>query len=236
MEPAFVLHRWPYQDSSLLVELLSAHQGRFRVIAKGAKRPKSRWRSILQPFTPLLVQTKGRGELQTLTAAEAYEAPFNLHAHALYSGFYVNELVQRLTTPYQAVDELFHYYHDTLAMLAQTTHVEPILRRFEWQLLCHLGHGFDWSNDAMQQPIERQLTYQFNPELGFQPVDQQRLDSASRQLVISGADIAQIAAFEQLDQRLLSLLKRIMRAALHPYLGEQPLRSRQLFTQFKDNS
>src|SRR5690554_2418718 len=111
MEPAFVLHRWPYQDSSLLVELLSAEQGRFRVIAKGAKRPKSRWRSILQPFTPLQIDSRGRGDLQTLTAAEASDNAIALQGHALYSGFYLNELVQRLTTPHQAIDRLFDDYH-----------------------------------------------------------------------------------------------------------------------------
>lgn len=238
MEPAFVLHRWPYQDSSLLVELVSAQHGRFRVIAKGAKRAKSRWRSILQPFTPLLVQTKGRGELQTLTAAEASASAFSLKGHALYSGFYVNELMQRLTTPHQAIDELFSHYQDTLTMLAQTSHVEPILRRFEWQLLCHLGHGFDWASDTDQQPIQALRSYQFNPEHGFRLADMSLAETlpSANVLVLSGAEIQQIAAFEQLDARLLNLLKRIMRVALQPYIGEQPLRSRQLFVQFKDKS
>lgn len=246
MEPAFVLHRWPYQDSSLLVELLSAQQGRFRVIAKGAKRPKSKWRSILQPFTPLLVQAKGRGELLTLSAAEASDQAMNLQGHALYSGFYVNELVQRLTPPHQAIDELFHDYHETLSMLAQASHVEPVLRRFEWQLLCHLGHGFDWHADDQQQPFLAEQTYQFRPERGFFIAAPNALENSAAEtplnpysaaeFLMTGADITRIAAFEQLDQRLLNLLKRIMRSALQPYLGDKPLRSRQLFTQFKDKS
>lgn len=233
MEPAFVLHRWPYQDSSLLVELFSAEHGRFRAIAKGAKRPKSAWRSILQPFTPLQISTRGRHELQTLVAAEAIDTSLNLKGTALYSGFYVNELVQRLTTPYHVVDGLFQDYQETLELLTQVSHVEPILRRFEWQLLCHLGHGFDWHMDTHEQPIIATQTYQFIPESGFS------LTNASNQadiIVLNGADILRLGDFEVADQRLLNLFKRLMRVALQPYLGSQPLRSRQLFVQFKDMS
>lgn len=233
MEPAFVLHRWPYQDSSLLLELFSAEQGRFRAIAKGAKRPKSPWRSILQPFTPLQINTRGRHELQTLVAAEALDASLHLTGTALYSGFYVNELVQRLTTPYHVVDGLFQDYHETLELLTQVTHVEPILRRFEWQLLCHLGHGFDWHMDTQEQPIRATQTYQFIPEAGFS------LTNAAEQadiLLLSGADIIRLSDFAVSDQRLLNLFKRLMRVALQPYLGPHPLQSRQLFVQFKDLS
>jgi DNA repair protein RecO (recombination protein O) len=99
MHPAFVLHRWPYQDTSLLVELFSPEYGRFRVIAKGAKRPRNAWRSILQPFVPLIVATRGRHELQTLISAEASAAAIPLSGSNLYSGFYLNELIQRLTSP-----------------------------------------------------------------------------------------------------------------------------------------
>ncbi|RZQ56710.1 DNA repair protein RecO [Pseudidiomarina tainanensis] len=233
MEPAFVLHRWPYQDSSLLLELFSAEQGRFRAIAKGAKRPKSPWRSILQPFTPLQISTRGRHELQTLVAAEALDSSLKLSGTALYSGFYVNELVQRLTTPYHLVDGLFQDYRETLELLTQVTHVEPILRRFEWQLLCHLGHGFDWHMDTQEQPISATQTYQFIPEAGFS------LTNAEEQadvLLLSGADIIRLSDFAVSEQRLLNLFKRLMRVALQPYLGPQPLRSRQLFVQFKDLS
>lgn len=233
MEPAFVLHRWPYQDSSLLVELFSAEHGRFRAVAKGAKRPKSPWRSILQPFTPLQISTRGRHELQTLVAAESIDTSLNLKGTALYSGFYVNELVQRLTTPYHVVDGLFQDYQETLELLTQVSHVEPILRRFEWQLLCHLGHGFDWHMDTHEQPIIATQTYQFIPESGFS------LNNASNQadiIVLNGADILRLGDFEVADQRLLNLFKRLMRVALQPYLGNQPLRSRQLFVQFKDMS
>lgn len=233
MVPAFVLHRWPYQDTGLLVELITADQGRFRVIAKGAKRPKSPWRSILQPFVPLHITSQGRHELQTLTAAEATAAAIPLRGQAFYSGFYVNELVQRLTTPYHLVDGLFDDYQQTIHGLALTDSIEPLLRRFEWQLLNHLGHGFDWFTDVNQQQIAAEQWYQFIPEAGFMPNNE---GTTSTGLVLRGEDIMQLTDFSVTDKRLLNILKRLMRAALSPYLGEQPLRSRQLFLQLKDIS
>ncbi|HET8817696.1 MAG TPA: DNA repair protein RecO [Pseudidiomarina sp.] len=221
MEAAFVLHRWPYQETSLIVELYSRTQGRMRVIAKGAKRPKSPWRSILQPFVPMTIETRGRHELQTLTHAESISGSLQLRGRQLYSGFYLNELIQRLTTPYQANETLFDDYQETLELLQAVDQVEPLLRRFEWQLLHHSGHAFDWQHDVESgadiQPLKH---YNFIPEQGF---------IESTQGTFSGADLLKLNHFEINDDRLLRLMKQIMRMALQPYLGDQPLRSRALF-------
>lgn len=226
MQPAYVLHRWPYQDSSLLVELFTLQHGRFRVIAKGAKRPKSRWRSILQPFTPLLVETRGKHELQTLVDAEASAPAFALQGVNLYSGFYLNELLQRLTSIYQPLDGVFDDYQQALQLLTQMAQIEPVLRRFEWQLLCHLGHGFDWFYDTQQQPVVANSHYLFVPEAGFSAV-------SATPHSYAGSDLLKLAAFELNDSRLLNVFKRLMREALAPYLGPTPLRSRELFIQLQ---
>lgn len=221
MQAAFVLHRWPYQETSLLVEFFTAEQGRFRAIAKGAKRPKSPWRAILQPFIPLQIETRGRHELQTLTQAEASAVAIPLQGVQLYSAFYVSELIQRCTSSYQAADELFHAYQETLYQLSQQQQVEAALRRFEWQLLMHSGHAFDWQHCANTGAVIRaDKQYQFVPEHGF-------IEHLNGNL--AGVDILTCAAIEDGASGHLPLLKRIMRQALRPYLGEQPLRSRALF-------
>lgn len=227
MEPAYVLHRWPFQDSSLLVELLTKEHGRYRVVAKGARRPKSQWRAILQPFTPLCVATQGRHELQTLRYAEASASAIALYGNALYSGFYLNELLQRLTSNYQPVDGLFDDYENALKALAEPRSIEPILREFEWRLLCHLGHGFDWFADTEGDPISADRHYRFTAEQGFMPVD----DALPG--YYSGSTLQSLGAFELDDPQLLNSIKQIMRQALAPYLGDKPLRSRELFAQLK---
>lgn len=226
MEPAFVLHRWPFQDSSYMVELFSAQHGRYRLIAKGARRPKSRWRACLQPFTPLLISSRGRHELQTLVQAEATGEAYALRGHCLYSGFYVNELIQRLTALYQPLDGLFEDYQQTLQMLSEATEVEVILRRFEWQLLQHLGHQFDWLHDSSGEEISSLANYQFSAQNGF--IRQPQASAGT----FEGHIILRLSQFELTETHLLRALKRIMRMALAPYLGDQPMRSRQLFNQF----
>ncbi|WP_258806946.1 DNA repair protein RecO [Pseudidiomarina sp. CB1] len=227
MEPAFVLHRWPFQDSSLLVELLTQEHGRYRVVAKGARRPKSQWRAILQPFTPLYVVTQGRHELQNLRHAESRSNAYPLQGNALYSGFYLNELIQRLTSSYQSVDGLFDDYQNALDALSQRLPIEPVLREFEWRMLCHLGHAFDWCADTQGDPIAAHKHYRFNAEQGFTPLGDAMPGT------YSGATLQRLAAFELTDAHLLNSMKQIMRHALAPYLGEQPLRSRELFAQMK---
>jgi DNA repair protein RecO (recombination protein O) len=52
-EPAFVLHTYPYRESSLIVEVFTPGFGRVAMVARGAKRPRSETRGLLQAFQPL---------------------------------------------------------------------------------------------------------------------------------------------------------------------------------------
>ncbi|RUO65520.1 DNA replication and repair protein RecO [Pseudidiomarina planktonica] len=242
MDTAYVLHRWPYQESSLMCDLLTRQEGRVRVIAKGARRPKSPWRSVLQPFAPIQVEYRGRSELQTLTHAEAVNPLLPaLNGIQLYSAFYLNELVQRLTRLHQSFESLFEEYAQTLLQLRDVEQVEPLLRRFEWQLLNHLGLAFDWSTDCLTNaPLPVQGIVEFRPGEGFTAELSGKLTHQSgpeaggqhRQRHYNAEDIAQLVDLEISSLAQLELLKRLMRQALAPYLGDQPLRSRELFKNY----
>ena len=99
LQRGFVLHRRPYSETSLLVDLFTEETGRLTVIAKGARAKRSAWKSVLQPFTPLLLRWSGKGALKTLTKAEPAAITLPLQQTALYSGFYVNELITRVIEP-----------------------------------------------------------------------------------------------------------------------------------------
>lgn len=234
MDTAYVLHRWPYQESSLMCDLLTRQEGRVRVIAKGARRPKSSWRSVLQPFAPVQVEYRGRSELQTLTHAEALTPLLPaLNGIQLYSAFYLNELVQRLTRLHQSFESLFDEYAQTLLQLRETEQVEPLLRRFEWQLLTHLGLAFDWSTDCLSNaPLPLQGVLEFRPGEGFTAQLSHQLNGQHSQRHYAAEQIAQLVNLEISSIAQLELLKRLMRQALAPYLGDQPLRSRELFKNY----
>jgi len=225
MTSAFILHRWPYQEHSALIELFTAEFGRKRILARGVRSAKSKWRGALEPFNHIDVQWQGRGDLPTLQHADV-GASYPLQGHHLYSGFYTNELLQRLLPEQYPVPELFEDYSNTLSLLSEQALLEPVLRRFEWQLLSRLDLGFSWLNDAVTgEPIQATQTYVFYPEQGFVAVVTQEPSL----LVLQGHDILALAEFKLDSELRLKHYKHIMRAALRPHLGNKPLQSRNLF-------
>lgn len=224
---ALVLHRWDYQETSLILDLFTEDKGRVRVLAKGAKRPKSPWRGLAQPFMPLLAEFQGRSDLKTLTLLEPQQTTEKLllQGDKLYSGFYLNELIQRLVPAEAEAPELFESYFSALKNMTNSARVEPALRQFEWQLLQHLGAAFDWHYDADTGDALSDFKWcYFIPDHGF--VTQAR-DNQQRAYAV--ADIQKLAAWDVDDENRLRLLKYIMRDALAVYLGDKPLRSRELF-------
>ena len=223
----FVLHRRAYSETSLLVDVFTEDTGRLSLLAKGARSRRSAWKSVLQPFTPLLLRWSGKSGLKILTKAEPAAITLPLQQTALYSGFYVNELICRVLEQETAQPQLFQDYLRCLTELAGAPlAVEPVLRRFEFQLLQSLGYGVDFLHCAGSgQPIDENMTYRYREEQGFMA------SLIKDNLTFYGRDLL---AFEQRrfdDSTVLQAAKRFTRLALKPYLGSKPLKSRELFSQ-----
>lgn len=70
-----VLRTLRFGEADRILHLYTPERGRLSAIAKGARRPRSRFGGRLEPFTRLaLVLHEGRSELVTLTAAETIAA------------------------------------------------------------------------------------------------------------------------------------------------------------------
>ncbi|RTE87110.1 MULTISPECIES: DNA repair protein RecO [Gammaproteobacteria] len=224
MPRGVILHRWPFQETGFIVEIFSDTLGKVRAVAKGAKRPKSPWRGVLEPFQVLDFDLTGRGELKTLTRAEISKN-FKLSGTYLYSGFYLNELLQRLLPEQYVQETLFQDYLSTLQLLHEQVMLEVVLRKFEWCVLEHLDLDFSWQSDAeTQEPIKPSGYYRFVPEVGFVEIM-----GATDANDFSGEEIQALAKFEFSDENQLRRYKQLMRWALQPYLGSKPLHSRNLF-------
>jgi DNA repair protein RecO (recombination protein O) len=223
---AFVLHTRPYRETSQLVELFCAGVGRQTLVARGSRSARSPLKALLQPFTPLSVSWRGKGELKSLEQLEVEGPPLQLREVSLYSALYLNELLYYLLERQTAYHELFDYYRQALQLLTMGGSPEPVLRQFELLLLEALGYGLDFSTDALSGlPIEPQLHYLYRAEYGFvqAPGNGSGMDRyEGRHLVAMGAGCLQTA-----DELLAA--KRFCRQALKPYLGNRPLKSRELF-------
>ncbi|OOZ37378.1 DNA repair protein RecO [Solemya velesiana gill symbiont] len=225
MQQAFILHRSPYSNSSLLLECLTSSQGRFPLIAKGANSDKERKRGgSLHPFTPLLINWSGRGEVKNLCNHDVSDRPIPLTGNALYCGFYVNELIMRLVHRNDPNGELFTLYKDTIYALSQSPMLDSVLRAFELNLLALLGYGLNLEYDAVTgEPIDPNGFYLFETETG--PI---RTGEHAQQ-AISGSTLLGITSGEELDKQGRGEAKALLRQVISYYIGDKPLKSRELF-------
>lgn len=223
LEVAFLLQVRPYRETSLLIEAFARGHGRLGLVARGARRPRSAWRSLLQPFRPLVMSWAGRGALQTLRTAEA-AAPAAVPAGVdVVSAFYLNELLLALLRRGDPHPELFDRYAAALAELATPGQAEPALRRFELGLLQELGYGLCLDRDATtQQPLDPAGNYHYVPEHG--PVMVR--DGQPAGPVYHGAALLGIGREDFTDEVTRRAARQLLRAAIAHHLGDRELRTR----------
>src|SRR3954469_21649607 len=169
-EPAFVLHRYDWSESSLILEVLTRHHGRVAVVARGAKRPSSNFRPVLLPLQPLHVAFGGDAEIRTLKGAEWVGGQVMPTGDALLSGYYLNELVLRLLARDDPHPQLFDAYAAAVAVLASEhgEALEPALRAFELLLLREIGllPALD-AQTLTLAPLDADAQYSLVPEGGL---------------------------------------------------------------------
>jgi DNA repair protein RecO (recombination protein O) len=230
LQPAYVLHRRPFQNTSLLVDFFTFDYGLVRAVAKGARREKSRYRALLQLFQPLLVSATGMGEVKTLTAVESNVSAINLRGERLFSGLYINELLSRLLQNQEEHTALYGSYQETLVALQGEQSIEPLLRRFELKLLAELGYAINLTEDCETNlPINPDSIYRFIPDVGFQT---RSLSGAAAlgSSEFTGADLIAVRDLDIETSGAAQAAKRLLRLALAAHLGDKPLYSRSLFT------
>ncbi len=226
LQPAYILHHRPYRNTSRLLEVFSRDHGRFGMIARGVSSRRSRLQGRLQPFRPLLLSWYSRGELATLNGAEPDGAPLMFSGAVLMSGFYLNELLLRLTWRHVNYSSLFQIYHQTLNQLGEQRVNQQALRIFECRLLEELGYGMILDHDVETgRPIQPDVHYCYHIERG--PVEAPAESTSTLQ--VAGSSLLALANGVLPDEESLQDARRLMRTVLTFYLGDKPLRSRELF-------
>lgn len=228
LEPACVLHSRPWRETSLLVEAMTREHGRIGLVARGARRPRSRLRGLLLPFRQLLLSWSGRGELPSLTGAEADESPPVLLGESLFSAFYLNELLMKLIPRFDAYPIVFDEYRDALGRLGAGDQTGCVLRVFEKRLLDALGYGptLDYAVDT-GAPLSAQKRYRYVPERG--PVSCSNGPETASGPIVSGKTLMDLSRGRLDGERERIEARGLMRALLAPHLGTRTLGSRQLF-------
>ncbi|KAF1016012.1 MAG: DNA repair protein RecO [Stenotrophomonas maltophilia] len=229
-DTGYVLHARAYRETSLLVDVLSAHHGRLGVLARGVSTPKGQvLRAALQPLQWIRFSALQRGELAQLRGAEALDAAPRLAGAAMLAGFYLSELTLRLAPREDPLPELYLAYGEARARLAVGAGLAWTLRRFERELLAALGLGFDLDTASDGQPIDPAARYALDPEQG--PQRMLSLRTGERQAAATGTALLALAADEEPEAADLASLRLPMRQVLSHHLGPRGLKSWDLLEQ-----
>lgn len=226
-QSVYVLHTYPFKETSLVVELFSQNVGRVATTAKGARRPRSAMRGMLQAFQPMLATWSGKLELKTLHSLEWNGSLLLLQGEALMCGFYLNELLLRLLPREDPHEALFEYYADTLKTLASGKDLATTLRRFELKFLQELGYAIPLNMDASDTPILESQHYRYEAEHGATIING-AFNHRDNGIQLSGKTLMDMSNDYYVDIQTQQQSKQLMRYLLAYYLGDKPLHTRQL--------
>ncbi|MGF6921966.1 DNA repair protein RecO [Paraburkholderia sp. 40] len=224
-QPAFVLHSYPYRETSLIIDVLSRDHGRLALVAKGAKRPHSALRGVLQTFQPLSLAWSGKSEMRTLTGAEWVGGMLPLTGDALLCGFYVNELLVRFCAREDPHLQLFHHYVVTLTRLAHDEPPVQVLRSFERVLLRETGYAMALDRTVARKAVLADGRYVFDPERGVREASD---EWPAQWPVVTGQTLLDMEKDDYHRAQTVAQSKTLMRFLLNTYLGGAPLATRQI--------
>jgi DNA repair protein RecO (recombination protein O) len=220
-----VLHSYPYRETSLIIDVLSRDHGRLALVAKGAKRPHSALRGVLQTFQPLSLAWSGKSEMRTLTGAEWVGGMLPLAGDALLCGFYVNELLVRFCAREDPHPQLFHHYIVTLTRLAHDEPPVQVLRSFERVLLRETGYAMALDRTVARKAVLADGRYVFDPERGVREASD---EWPAQWPVVSGQTLLDMEEDDYHRAQTVAQSKMLMRFLLNTYLGGAPLATRQI--------
>lgn len=233
-EPAFILHRYDWSESSLILEVFTRHHGRIALVAKGVKKPTSQFRPVLLPLQPLALSWGGDAEVRTLKAAQWQGGHVMPTGDALLSGSYLNELLIRLLARDDPHPGLFNHYALAVQLLAERADAQQlVLRAFELVLLRDIGLLPDLTCEGSTlAPLQEGRSYVLDAESGLRAArsdDPHALDASQWQALQHALDdheplIAALRACAGFQQSLQPQLRQL----LHYHSGVRVFRTRQL--------
>jgi DNA repair protein RecO (recombination protein O) len=230
LQPAYVLHKQPFQNTSLLIDFFCVDYGRVRAVAKGARREKSKYRALMQVFHPLLVSLSGRGDVKTVTGVESSVCAIHLKGERLFSGLYINELLTRVVLAHVEHSPLYKSYQDTLLQLQGDEDLNKVLRNFELALLADLGYALNLEEDCVSHiPLSAEYHYRFIADRGFERLTRSN-EGQPLPNVFAGEQLLSLRNMSFEDPAVSNAAKRLLRLALQPHIGDKPIHSRNLFS------
>ena len=134
---ALVLRTYKLGESDRIVVFLTEDRGKKRGVAKGARRPRSKFVGALEPLTRVRLAyfEKERRELVGLNYAEPARSPLAARPEALGHVGYFAELLDEWAQEGDPSERLYRLGASLVDALAEGVSIEPLARYFEFWLL-----------------------------------------------------------------------------------------------------
>ena len=224
----FLLHRRPYSESSLIIDIFTHEHGRLALIAKGCRKKNNQAQGLFLPFKPLLFSWTGKGELPILTGIEAIEHFRSLDPVGLNCGLYINELILKLLHRHDSHERLFEKYHELVYSLLNGGNPFTLLRVFEKHLLQETGFGLVLDHDTETgESIIENASYNYIPEMGPVKVGEGSPDTITGDTLIAFQNEHFTSSHQHKQAR------RLTRFLLDIQLNGRQLRSRRVIREMK---
>ena len=232
LNPCYILHQRSYRESSLIIDVFSREYGKLVLVSKGAKRPKSRVRALIQSHQRLYIAWSGKGDMGTLTAIETGGESLNINGRQMMAAFYLDELLMRLLHRHEGHPELFDAYERCLKQLGGGESEQAAIRAFEVQLLKSLGYGLVLDHDAdTGAKIDPEKEYYYRINYGPVVVPPQEMNY----IKISGKALNALDGNRYGEEDSMKEAKVLIQYILKSHLGPKPLASRELYRAYLRN-
>ena len=223
-QPAYILHHRPFRDTSLILDIVTRDHGKIALVARGSRSAKSRLAGVLRPFLPLRISWVARGDLGTLTGAEAAGPPTGIQGDAVLAAFYVNELLLHFLHRHDAQPEIFALYAEVISSLGSSQDMARCLRAFELEFMSLLGYALSFQPESAKgTDLDPEQNYEYRIEQGPVPVGR-----ADGPMVFTGRVLQSIRARELDDPEILRAANRLLRQVINYHLGGKELKSRKV--------
>lgn len=139
---AIVIKRTKLGEADRILTLFTPEYGKLRAIAKGSRRPGSKFGGHVELLTHSLLQLARGHNLDIITQAETLNSfmPLKDNLKRMSSGLYICELIDAFSSEDMGDEELFDFIIETLKELSAASNLDTVLRYFELHLLEMMGY------------------------------------------------------------------------------------------------
>ncbi len=139
---AIVLSRKKVAESDVIIELLTAEQGKLRVYVNGARHPKSRFASATQPFSEGLFSIFVNRQLSRLSEAQIERPHLDIRndLNKIFLATYMMELIDLALAEGQVVEGLYDRVSHALSALQSAQNLRLFKLVYDLKIIASIGY------------------------------------------------------------------------------------------------